>query len=261
MNSESIKKQFSKMGAYISINEADDFNMDIKRHAFSMDVNSDQEIIIVDVDKKDRHLLLVMKETDKQNKHYVNKQKYLCGHDERDWFVAAVPSTIPNITSVVKAKEALKPQEVRELQDVKKTKNKKRNKRKNDEFIRQGEWFFIPQPKLKVDERLIICDEPIVRGNRGKPHMVEYVYRTGGTQVYVHRDFPNGVTEKKYKELIESMQYSYQGWNLRVKDAEVHCKGRVSHPDHATIVLDGWYKVLPNAESRASWSESMAFID
>jgi hypothetical protein len=260
MNNESIRKQFSKMGADILINKSDAFNVDVSGRGFSMEFNEDHEVIIVDINKKDRHLLLVVKELDEKNKHYTNKKKYLCGHDERDWFVAAVPSSIPNITNVSKAKEALKPNEIREIQDNKKVKRKKRNKRKNDGFIRQGEWFFISQPNLEVDEKLIIRDEPIRRG-RGKPHMVEYVYRTGGVNVYIHYNFPNGVSEIKYRELINSGEYKRGEWQVMRQDAMVFCKGRVSHPDHATITLNGWYKVIPNTEASAPGIKNMAFLD
>jgi hypothetical protein len=50
---------------------------------------------------------------------------------------------------------------------------------------RQGEWFFLPAPDLKVDARLILHNEPLVRGTGGKPHWAEFCYRTGGEAVYV----------------------------------------------------------------------------
>ena len=41
------------------------------------------------------------------------KQKFLCGHDERHWFVAAVPEDARGVTGVVAAKAALQPALVR----------------------------------------------------------------------------------------------------------------------------------------------------
>jgi hypothetical protein len=38
----------------------------------------------------------------------------------------------------------------------------------------------------------------------------------------------------------------------------VYVRGKLSHPDHATIRLDGWHRVLMNTESGSS---SVAFLD
>ena len=49
---------------------------------------ADARIEVLDVQPSDRHLLLMVREGDQ-------KPKYLCGHDERHWFVAAVPESAP----------------------------------------------------------------------------------------------------------------------------------------------------------------------
>jgi hypothetical protein len=63
------------------------------------------EIAVLDVQPADRHLLLLVRENGE-------KHKFLCGHDERHWFVAGIPETAP-VGTVRQAKEALKPAEVR----------------------------------------------------------------------------------------------------------------------------------------------------
>jgi hypothetical protein len=63
------------------------------------------------------------------------KDKFLCGHDERHWFVAGVPDGA-SASTVVTAKEALKPDLVRHLERGKKGKRKNRLRRKTDTFIR-----------------------------------------------------------------------------------------------------------------------------
>jgi hypothetical protein len=68
--------------------------------------------------------------------------------------------------------EALKPAEVRAAQAQQGVKGKDR-RRKNAAYRRQGEWFFLPAPHLKVDKKLIVRDEPLSRGNGGKPHWAE----------------------------------------------------------------------------------------
>ena len=42
------------------------------------------EIAVLDVQPADRHLLLLVREGQ-------DKSKFLCGHDERHWFVAGIP--------------------------------------------------------------------------------------------------------------------------------------------------------------------------
>ena len=132
----------------------------------------------------------------------MQKSKFLCGHDERHWFVAAVPESAP-VGTVRAAKEALKPAEVQAIQARLGLRRAERNRRKNAAYRRQGEWFFVPAPGLKVDETLVLRDEPITRGNGSKPHHAEFCYRTGGETVYVCRLYPNGLSEGDYRRLIE----------------------------------------------------------
>ena len=60
-----------------------------------------------------------------------------CGHDERHWFVAAVPETAA-VSTVATAMEALKPVDVRRLQRQVAVKPRKLNRRRNEVFVRQG---------------------------------------------------------------------------------------------------------------------------
>jgi hypothetical protein len=57
------------------------------------------ELEVVDVDRNDRHLLLLVRDGEE-------KSKFLCGHDERHWFVAAVPEDARGVTGVAAAKAA-----------------------------------------------------------------------------------------------------------------------------------------------------------
>jgi hypothetical protein len=68
----------------------------------SLDVN------VLQTDKRDRHLLLFVRPTEGK------AVRFLCGHDEREWFVVAVPG---GASSVAQAKEALKPLAIRARQN------------------------------------------------------------------------------------------------------------------------------------------------
>src|SRR5207237_314457 len=107
------------------------------------------------------------------------KLKFLCGHDERQWFVAAVPEQ-EGAATVRTAMEALKPVEVRRAQTLQRIKTEDRRRRKTSAYLRQGEWFFMPASRVIVKEWLILHNEPLSRGNGSKPHIAEFCYRFGG---------------------------------------------------------------------------------
>ena len=215
---------------------------------------ADAEVAVLDVKPAERHLLLMVRENGE-------KSKFLCGHDERHWFVAGIPETAP-VGTVRQAKEALKPAEVRIVQARIGLSSKARNRRKNDAFIRQGEWFFIFVPDIFVDEKLILSNEPVSRGSGSKPHWAEFCYRKGGETVYVCSRQPNGVTEAEYKVILAgNPKAKGWGWRTMRRNPEVYVKGRIRHADHATINLFGWHRVLMNTESQSKAMRNVAFLD
>jgi len=273
-----IERQFEKMGADLRLintprpsqpSAADrrrfgsftrsrrPLSVDVRGGEFIITKDADVKVRVVDVDPKGRHLLL-MSEVDGA------KEKFLCGHDERDWFVAAVPGRPSNIAQ---AMEFLKPAAAREAQDRKGVRKKNRNKRKNLGFVRQGEWFFIPAPNLKPEKLLIVGPEPMTRDRRSKPHMVEFCYRTGGVQVYVHsKHAPNGISVEAYNKMMRKIRegdstLTRWGWQTMTRDAGVFAKGWVRHADHKTIYLDGWHEIRMNRENEAPAMRHVAFLD
>src|SRR3989449_9438589 len=100
---------------------------------------SEVDVEVVDVRPRERHLLLLVRDGDE-------KSKFLCGHDERHWFVAAIPESARGVTGVATAKVALQPEHVRAAVDRARPKDQFR--RRNAAFVRQGEWFFVPAPEL-----------------------------------------------------------------------------------------------------------------
>src|ERR1051325_5249266 len=69
---------------------------------------ADAHVAVLDLQPADRHLLLLVREGKE-------KSKFLCGHDERHWFVAGIPESAP-VGTVRQAMEVLKPAEVRAAQ-------------------------------------------------------------------------------------------------------------------------------------------------
>ena len=210
------------------------------------------DVTLLQAQPRERHLLLVVK-----RKGAIEKDRFLCGHDERAWFVAAVPGTASTISQ---AQEALKPKEVATAQTITRVPTRKKNLRKNEAFRRQGEWFFVPAPKLVVNLRFILRKEPIRRG-AGKAHILEEAYRSGGERVYVHAKYPNGVLEKDYERILAQKNTVRSSWRIMVRNAAVYARGTVRHPDHKTIKLQGWHRVLMNTETQTRAMENLAFLD
>ena len=257
---KTLVTKFEKMGGRLKFTHFPQrFRVDIRRDKrgsiFDIALDSIRwEPIVLDLQPKERHLLLLIREQGGGEKH-----KFLCGHDERDWFVAAIPEA-SGVSNVRMAMEALKPDEVLAAQIHKNVKEKYRHRRRNEAFVRQGEWFFIPATEIEPPQILIIHDEPLIRG-RGKPHMAEYLYRTGGRTVYFNRQYRNGLSEAEYRRLVQSGEVSARGFQVQRLDPTVYVKGRITHPDHKTVLLDGWHRVIPNTESRAASMRHLAFID
>ncbi len=269
-----VEKQFERMGARVRVRAPDRpisgsrwyrppetppvrLNVIRDRVGEYFDIQLDSRrasVEVVDVQPQARHLLLMSR-----NAATGEKEKFLCGHDERAWFVAAVPGR--STSNVKTAFEALKPPIVQVRQAAVGVPTRHRHRRRNEAYIRQGEWFFVPEPRLSVSPLEVLRNEPLRRGG-GKPHMAEFCFRKGGERVYVSQRYPNGLTTEAYTRLIQSRP-SARAWNWRVmiRDAGVFVRGRIRHSDHKTIELNGWHQVLLNTETDAPSMRHVAFLD
>jgi hypothetical protein len=275
MNTNKIESKFAEMGARIMVREiaqrwtqrngwgqAPDYAVDIQRDRkgefFELRVPENLresiEVTVMQSEPKERHLLLsVRKAGDKPQ-----LDRFLCGHDEREWFVAAVPG---GASSVRQAMDALQPSAVRDALARNHVSAAKRYSRKNRAFRRQGEWFFVPAPGFAVDEKLVLRGERLRRGG-GKPHMVEQLYRSGGKTVHVCRRHPNGVTGEEYRAILKgNPNASRWGWLVMQRNPGVYARGAVRHSDHATITLPFWHQVLMNTENQTRTMANVAFLD
>ena len=276
MNTQTIESGFARVGARLKVREIPsrwrqgdrtwitpaDYSLDIRRDVngefFELRVpthlSDSLDITVMQSEPKQRHLLLFVRKTGDQPQ----LDRFLCGHDEREWFVAAVPG---GASSVRQAMDALQPAPVRQALASNKVPAKKRYTRKNRAFRRQGEWFFIPEPSLAVDDKLILRDEPLRRG-AGKPHMVEQLFRTGGETVHVCSQHPNGLLPAEYQRLLKANpNAAFRGWRVMRRDMGVYARGAVSHSDHATITLPFWHRVLMNTETQSRTMANVAFLD
>jgi hypothetical protein len=263
MDIQLLQKHFGRMGARVKLREVAgsgwrrtaagiDIGTDDKGEFFDLRINPAQPVDyrVVDLQPRERHLLLLGEQ----------KNKFLCGHDERHWFVCAVPGQ--SVTNVRQAMESLQPAEVRGAvnRHVKRAKNRLR--RHNEAFVRQGEWFFIPEPRLVVSPLEIRRNEPLSRGVGSKPHMCQFAYRTAGRLVMVCDKHPAGIAMENYARLLQkNPSAKHWNWQQMRRGALLYVRGRVWHPDHQTIVLDCWHRVVMNTEGQAPGSRAVVFLD
>jgi hypothetical protein len=260
MSSDILERRFAVVGARIRVMAGPwlgepRIDVDTDSHGEYFDVrfsggHSPVNLEVIDVKPRDRHLLLLARTGQE-------KSKFLCGHDERHWFVAAVPESARGVTGVVTAKAALQPEVVRDL--ILRTKPKDPFRRRNTAYLRQGEWFFVPAEGISPADALVLRDEPLTRGH-GKVHVMQFAFRRGGEVVYVNRQHPTGISEARFVRLTDTQRRT-GNWEPMVRDPEVYAKGTLRHPDHATIQLADWHRVLMNTEQDARAMRHVAFID
>ena len=150
-----------------------DVSSDSKGEYFDIRIREDRDVEfeVLQALPKERHLLIM---TDRG-------RRFLCGHDERHWFVAEVGR---RVSSVRDARRALLPSSMQHGSSSVSTADLR--SRRNGRFVRQGEWFFVPADK-EFEEAVIHRDEPIQRGRDSKPHICVELAREGGETVYVLR--------------------------------------------------------------------------
>lgn len=276
MDTAIVKRHFERIGAQLEVEVLPlhsgwnrwqkrpilntEFDLDVvnegtRDEGFKMRVRDDLLEVVqlqtLNIRPKERHLLLMLKRPEAGT-----KEKFLCGHDERHWFVAAVNEKVRHVDDAI---DSLRPFGTSISQARHKVRRKNRNKRRNKGFVRQGEWFFIPEPRFTPPTpEMILTHEPLQRP-RSKPHIVAELYRTGGQIVYVNRQHPNGISAGQYTRLIRQRpSLANDGWRIMRRNPQVYVRGTVKHPDHATITLPFWHRVAMNVEAP---SARVAFLD
>jgi hypothetical protein len=255
MSNQLLLRRFVEIGARAKLVRSGRLRIDVRRDRvgeyFELGLAGNRAVVahVVDADQYDQALVLLVRDGGV-------KSKFLCGFDERHWFVAAVPESAPNVTGVVSAKDALQPAAVRER--VARVRPKDRFRRRNAAYVRQGEWFFLPAGALVVPAGEVLVNEPLSRG-WGKIHRLEFAYRRGGETVFVSPQYPTGITQSEFDALPQAQRKG--PWQEMVRDPELFAQGSVRHPDHNTIRLHGWHRVLMNTEREAQAMRHVAFLD
>jgi len=283
LQQHSLRRAFSRIGAEVRFRVPrwgrSGFSLDIERlhrkEIFVIFATNEVDFTVFSVEPGIRHLLLMVKDPAIKE---VAHSKFLCGHDERHYFMAAIPERA-GATSVRTAMTALKPKEVLNVETAAGIKprylHSRRRRLKNGERIfRQGEFMFVPRLDFKPASPLgIVRDEILTRermranfwgsSNRGNPHIAREAYRQTGTMVFVTHQYPGGLTKKERFELFQQDPAARRlYWWTQQRDPDVYVRGTIRHPEHATIDLGRiWHSVYVNTEGQSHAGRHLSFID
>jgi len=275
MNTETLIRNFEKIGAKVEIRRERimqrhrqrggvdvPYSIDVagrgRDEHFVLRVEPDAEVEFdaLAPDSKTRHLILQARPVTPGD---FKPEKFLMGHDEMHFFAAALPNGSP--VNVEQAKKALMTDAVRHHVDraAKRGDMGKKDefRRKSRAFVRQGEWFFIPQPNMTVDPGIILKNEPLVRVDGGKPHMMEEACRFGGEPRWV---WAGSILEQlAYEKLQAENPKKARAYRQMRLNPRVYCRGKIRHPDHHTLDLGRlWHLVEVNGEIRGA---GLGFLD
>jgi hypothetical protein len=256
MRQEALQRHFASIGARVKFRTGPAigrWRMALASNSLTIDLQRDKrgeffeitlgdqapDFEILQVKPQHRHLLLYARDG----------QRFLCGFDERHWFVAGIEGAVSTIRA---AKQSLMPSAIRE--QAMNLSSAKIENRRNAVFIRQGEWFFVPV-RIEVPAAMILRDEPLRRTMRNKPHICQELYREGGEFVYIVNGkelTPEEFAKRKLKNPAIRPQQTM------VRNPTVYARGYVKHDDHATIKLKSWHRVFLNAEFTTA---AVTFLD
>lgn len=260
---EQIKTEFERAGARATISRLNRTSYRRIQRPMAIDVVPDQfgeyfdiqlaanvDLAVVDVQPRHRHLLLSASNS-------IGEDRFLCGHDEYHWFVAALPGETSAV-NVVAAKDALKPQLVKRLEQ---RKHKGKHHRKSDVYLRQGEWFFIPSPHIGIDRSRVVRAGVLSRGG-GKPHFCSLLYEDGEREFECDRYPKLAFFEFEYQHILQTRRKAKQWkWRQLPFNPDRYVKGWIEHEDHSPLFLDIWHRVELNRESNTLSMSRMIYRD
>jgi len=228
--------------------------------------NAANRVEVIGIDRKLRQLVLFVHEPAREfeervwkseaigrgawviekSKAEARKRHYLMGMDERHLFIAELPRPA---TTVAAAHAALRPNEAGSTTAH------------SGKVVRQGEWFFLlPSPAESVLLEEGIRTNRVVAWRKtaigpvfdGSPSEHALTAMSGNARVRQRQGNPHVADEV----VILSGTIPAEG-------RRVFVRGAIRHPEHKTVTVDGWRKVLRNAEpiSNDQRQRRVAWVD
>jgi hypothetical protein len=108
MDATHIKTKFEKLGARAKIGQLRrltgnplviDIGHDRHGEFFDIQAADDADVEVLDVQPRDRHLLLMVRQAAPRPGLPDTKDRFLCGHDERHGFVAGAPQQASSVVT------------------------------------------------------------------------------------------------------------------------------------------------------------------
>jgi len=93
--------------------------------------------------------------------------------------------------------------------------------------------------------------------------LLERAFQKMGARVKFDQAAPRRMggrwAETEYGQMSEGERRRW-GWPM-MRNPKVYARGRVRHPDHATVTLDGWHEVFSNTEHLSDAMRDVVFLD
>ena len=208
------------------------------------------EAEVVHIDPADRHLLLLVRSEGE-------KSKFLCGHDERHWFVAAIPEAARGVT--------------RRRDGQGRAAAADRRVARRDRLPRKR--------RFEPSQRGLSCARASGSSSRRRGSRVEpwrccatsrwpapagrrtcCARRTAAAVDVVYVRGANVLSDEGLRAARPSV--TRRGYCARcAATLSSYARGTVRHPDHATIMLPGWHRVVMNTERSAKAMRHVIFVD
>ena len=184
------------------------------------------------------------------------KSKFLCGHDERHWFVAAIPEAARGVHQRGDGEGRAAAADGRFARGRTACRASGASTAATRRFLRQGEWFFVPVPDLRVEPWQIRRNEPLGARRVGRRTCCA---RPAGAAVHRLRARWPGRGRGDWTRMLEPAS---RGWHRpMIREPALYARGSVRHPDHATMLLRGWHRVVMNTEQAAMAMRHVTFVD
>jgi hypothetical protein len=226
-----LVQQFNKIGAVIVIEELSQFSSESPYFVLTEEQNNyllklakDVKANVIHIDSNNKELLLLIKTNDG------HKYKFLCDNK-----TATLVPPVSGIKDVQTAKEALKTKQIIQPSD-----------RKTIIYKKQADWFFIPMPDyFKPPDDKINKMSLEIFDNFVNTHSCEFIYTVPGIPVYVHNDYPNGLTLLQYNELKhKSDVFNENDWTIKYRDPQISVMGKITHNKCKPLILSWWHRVI-----------------
>ena len=262
MSTEVLERRFARIGARLTVEERPwigepriDVRHDRRGEYFELRFQGGErevDVEVVDVRRDDRHLLLLVRDGDE-------KSKFLCGHDERHWFVAAIPEDARGVSGVTAAMRALQPDRVRAAVA---------REAAGRPASAGGTTAYRPSGRVVLRPGARACRAGLAGASRrGDLARQRHAARARVRVPPRRRDRVRlaALPERPLAGRVTTACPRRCGGRPTGTCSSVtptlFASGSVRHPDHATIVLRGWHRVAMNTEQNARAMRHVAFLD